>query len=254
MPDALQNPRSTYLGPVGLPPGVKWLLITNCAMFVLYFFAVRAGYGDAFLYLGLWPEKVVSSGWIWQLFTYLFLHDPTGFWHILVNMLTLWMIGVDLEQDWGTRYFLKFYFLCGVGAGVCVVLVNALAGHLNVFTIGASGAIYGLLLAYGVLYPDRILLFMFLFPIKAKYMVMILGAIAFMSSFGTAGGGISHVAHLGGMVLGYLYLRRGRIAPGVFGSLERQYASWKMRRMKRKFEVYRRRHDPGEHDRDRWVH
>jgi membrane associated rhomboid family serine protease len=135
-----------------------------------------------------------------------------------------------------------------------VVLANVFTGNLDTFTIGASGAVYGLLLAFGVLYPDRIVLFFFVFPIKAKYLVMIYGAIEFMSSIGTSGGGVSHVAHLGGMVLGYIYLKKGRIGAGAFVSATRQYESWRMRRMKRKFEVYRRHHDPKDHDRDRWIH
>jgi membrane associated rhomboid family serine protease len=253
MANTLQNPRSTYYGPAGLLPGVKWLLIVNCSIFVLNYFAELAGYGGLFLYFGLWPQMLLTKGWIWQLVTYLFLHDPHGFMHILFNMLILWMIGADLEQDWGTKRFLKYYFLCGIGAGVSVVLVNMLTGE-NAHTIGASGAIYGLLLAFGVLYPDRIVLLLFLFPIKAKYMVMILGAMEFMSSIGPSGGGVSHVAHMGGMILGYIYLKQGRIGAGAMGSVARQYNSWRMRRMKSKFEVYRRHHDPKDHDRDRWIH
>jgi len=228
-----------------MPPGVKWLLILNCGIFVLYFLGVRSGYGDFFANFGLWPRAVITLPAVWQLVTYLFLHDPSGFMHILINMLILWMIGGELESTWGTRYFLKYYFLCGIGAGVCVVVVNVLRGQLDVFTIGASGAIYGLLLAYGVLYPDRIILLFFLFPLKAKYMVMIYGAIAFLGSIGSGGGGVSHVAHLGGMVLGYFYLRRGRIARGPWTSLRDQYQAWRLRRLKQKFEVYRRRHDSG---------
>ena len=143
---------------------------------------------------------------IWQLVTYMFLHDR-GFGHILFNMLTLWMFGMDLERDWGTKHFLKYYFLCGIGAGICDVLVNAALGNLDTRTIGASGAIYGLLLAFGLLYPDRMVLMSFLFPIKAKYFVMIMGAIAFLSSIGSSGSRVSNVAHLGGMLFGYAYLR-----------------------------------------------
>src|SRR5574341_982124 len=143
----------------GLPPGVKWLLIVNSALFVIYFLGVRAGYGHLFQDLGLWPRAVLTLPALWQLLTYLFLHDPYGFAHILFNMLALWMFGSDLERDWGTRRFLKYYFLCGVGAGLCVVAANLAAGTLDTRTIGSAGAIYGLLLAFGLLYPDRIVLF-----------------------------------------------------------------------------------------------
>jgi len=181
----------------------------------------------------------------------MFLHDPGGFSHILWNMLTLWLIGSDLERDWGTKYFLKYYFLCGVGAGLCVVLANVLFGSLDTRTIGSSGALFGLLLAYGVLYSERILLFGFLFPIKAKYFVMILGAISLLGSFGPSGGGISYVAHLGGMLIGFLYLKRPRLGRNWTDPVRRQYHSWKHRRAKKRFEVYMRRRDS---DRpDRWV-
>src|SRR3984893_7253959 len=174
------------------PRAVKWLLISNIAIFVISFFTARFEVGQIFNLLALSPELVLKHFAIWQLVTYMFLHGSFG--HILFNMLTLWMFGMDLERDWGTKRFLKYYFICGIGAGLCDVLVNAALGHLNTRTIGSSGAIYGLLLAFGVLYPDRVV-------------VMIIGAIAFMSSLGSSGSGVSNVAHLGGMLFGYLYLR-----------------------------------------------
>lgn len=227
----------------GVPTGVKWLLIVNSALFVLYFFAVRTGVGSWFHDLSLWPRAVLTVPAIWQLFTYMFLHDPYGFAHILFNMLALWMFGSDLEWDWGTKRFLQYYFLCGVGAGVSVVVANLLVGSLDSRTIGASGAIYGLLLAYGVLYPDRIVLFSFLFPIKAKYFVMIIGAIAFLSSIGASGGGVSHVAHLGGMVFGFVFLKRRRLQVIPPIPVGRWYHRWKMQRARKKFEVYIRDRD-----------
>ncbi len=233
------------------PAGVKWLLISNTAVFVLNFLAVRFTGDDPFLFLGLMPWQVAGRGYVWQLATYLFLHG--GLMHILFNMLTLWMFGADLERDWGTRRFLRYYFLCGVGAGVCVVAANLLVGNPYTRTIGSSGAIYGLLMAYGLLYPDRIVLFSFLFPMKAKYFVMILGGIAFLGSMESPGGGVSHLAHLGGMIFGYVYLKTRLGKRGVrldlAGSLRRSLRDWKMRRARRKFEAYTRKQD-----RDRWVH
>ncbi|HSW51407.1 MAG TPA: rhomboid family intramembrane serine protease [Bryobacteraceae bacterium] len=252
MPGTLRNPWSTsYSRPGGLPPGVKWLLIINCGIFVLTYFTTARGYGFAFNDFGLWPRAVITLPAVWQLVTYMFLHDPRGFSHILWNMLTLWLIGSDLERDWGTKYFLKFYFTCGVGAGLCVVLANVLFGSLDTRTIGSSGALFGLLLAYGILYSERILLFGFLFPIKAKYFVMILGAISLLGSFGPSGGGVSYIAHLGGMLIGFLYLKKRGLGRSWVEPLRRQYRSWKHQRAKKKFEVYRRRR---ESDRpDRWV-
>jgi len=231
-----------------LPPGVKWLLIANVAVFVVDYFALALFRADPFRPFGLVPRQVLSSGYLWQLASYMFLHG--GFWHILVNMLTLWMFGLDLERDWGTRRFLEYYFLCGVGAGLCVIGASTLFGGMGSRTIGASGAIYGVLLGFGLLYPDRVVLFSFLFPIKAKYFVMIMGAIAFMSSF-SAGSGVSHIAHLGGMIFGYLYLKTRLPRVNPLGGLKRRYREWKLERARRKFQVYLRKHDP---KRDRWVH
>ncbi|MCC7174008.1 MAG: rhomboid family intramembrane serine protease [Bryobacterales bacterium] len=252
MPNVYRNPRSFDTWSAGgIPPGVKWLLILNCGIFVLEYLATASGEGAIFAHFSLWPRAVLTVPAVWQVVTYLFLHDPRGFGHILFNMLALWMIGSDLERGWGTRLFLKFYFICGVGAGLCVVAANALVGNLDARTIGSSGAIYGLLLAFGVLYPDRVILFSFLFPIKAKYFVMILGGIAFLGSLGASGGTVSHFAHLGGMLIGLIYLKAPRAGGGLTAPLQRYYHSWKRARAKRKFELYVRRRDS---DRpDRWV-
>ncbi|MGC9973160.1 MAG: rhomboid family intramembrane serine protease [Bryobacteraceae bacterium] len=232
------------------PSGVKWLLIVNAAVFVLDFFALTWFNADPFALLKLVPAFVLQYGMLWQLFTYMFLHSGVG--HIVINMLVLWMFGVELERDWGTRLFLKYYFLCGIGAGVCVVLVSLLRpAEARIPTLGASGAIYGLLLAYGVLYADRIILFMLLFPMKAKYAVMIFGAVAFFGSW-QPGGGVSHVAHLGGMIVGYLYLRTRlkRARGNPLASLRHQFQEWKRQRARRKFQVYMKK----QHwDRDHWV-
>jgi len=232
-----------------LPPAVKWILIVNIAIFVLDFFAKVWFGANLFEFFQLVPGLVVR-GAIWQLATYMFLHDGVG--HVLLNMLFLWFLGVDLERDWGTRRFLRYYFLCGVGAGVCVVLVALLRPvEMYVPTLGASGAILGLVLAYGVLYPDRIILFMLIFPMKAKYFAMICGAIAFLGSW-QPGGGVSHVAHLGGMLFGYIYLKT-RLNFNLFdpvATVRRQYRNWRMERARRRFQVYLRKRGPGG---DRWV-
>ncbi len=222
------------------PSGVKWLLITNIGIFVVYFLLSRSELGHLFRLFYLTPLAVIDHFAIWQLVTYMFLHAGIG--HILFNMLSLWMFGADLESTWGTKRFLTYYFICGVGAGICDVVVSALLGSYGTSTIGSSGAIYGLLLAFGLLYPDRPVLMSFLFPIKAKYFVMIMGAIAFLSSLGASGSGVSHVAHLGGMLFGYLYLRGGRAGEFDFGKIRREYEAWKVRRARKKFQVYMRKH------------
>jgi membrane associated rhomboid family serine protease len=248
--------------------GVKWLLISNCVLFVAYFIAAGMGGAQYFLPFALVPRSVLGSLALWQLFTYLFLHSPYGFGHILVNMLTLWMFGTALESTWGTRRFLQYYFFCGVGAGVCVVALNALTGTMNTRTIGASGAIYGLLLAFGILFPRAVIYFFGLFPIEARWYVLIMGAIVFLSALGDTGGGVSHFAHLGGMAFGYAWLRfglgtrrsasRGPKGPGLLESIEGAYRDWKLQRAKKKFQVYLRKHGTGSGyprpgDKDDWV-
>jgi membrane associated rhomboid family serine protease len=241
--------RSTYSSSGSFPPGVKWLIIVNVAMFLLTYFAGRTGLGRDLALLALVPNTVVHSFTIWQLVTYLFMHG--GVWHLLVNMFTLWMFGRTLEAEWGTRQFLRYYFLCGIGAGICDVAVNALLGNWESATIGASGAIYGLLLAFGVLYPNQTVLFNFLFPIKAKYFVMIYGALALLGAM-SMNSGVSNIAHLGGMAFGFVYLKarfmRVRF-PGM-AEVRAQYNQWKLQRAKKKFQVYMRKHGS---NRGPWV-
>ncbi len=201
--------------------------------------------------LELVPAQVIR-GAFWQLFTYLFLHDLGSIWHILFNMLTLWMFGAPIEETWGTKRFLTYYFVCGIGAGICVVLVNLAFGNPHQRVIGASGAIYGLLLAFGMLFPNQTVLMSFLFPIKAKYMVMIFGVIAFMSSFQT-GSTVSNLAHLGGMVFGFVYIKTqfgsGKRSDFHF-DLAQRWKEYKMQRARKKFKVYLKKHGS---DRDPWV-
>jgi membrane associated rhomboid family serine protease len=234
----------------GFPRGVKWLLISNVAVFVLGFFAQLAQLDRPLAYLALSPVLVVQKFFIWQLATYLFLHG--GFGHILWNMLALWMFGADLENVWGTRRFLQFYFFCGIGAGVCVVLANYLLpwGNPAVPTIGSSGAIFGILLAYAMLYPTRTILFGFLIPIQVRYFVLIIGAIAFLSSF-QANTGVSEFAHLGGLLFGYLFIKTKMPALrlDLAGPVLRQYQDWKLRRAKKKFQVYLKKQNSDRHPR-----
>jgi len=240
---------SRYRGPVTysfggpLPQGIKWLLISNCAIFVVYFLSTAMRISPLLWLFGissLIPSWVIR-GALWQPVTYLFLHSPYGFSHILFNMLALWMFGSDLERDWGTRRFLNYYLFCGVGAGICDVVTRLLWGDPNTSTIGASGAIYGVLLAFGLLYPHRTIYFALLFPIPARIFVLILGVIAFLSSVGASDSQISHIAHLGGMLFGYIYLRHRPQFLDIdwVGS----YRQWRLRRARRKFETYMKKRD-----------
>ena len=175
---------------------------------------------------------------VWQLASYMFLH--VGLFHILFNMLALWMFGSELERIWGPRYFLKFYFVCGVGAGVLTVIFSMIplgfAEQLQQsIVIGASGAIYGLLLAYALYFPERPILVFLLFPIPAKYFVMLIGAIAFYSSL-NATGGVANATHLGGLVVAYVFLKgpRGQL----IAELQYRYLKWKLMRARKRFDVY----------------
>jgi membrane associated rhomboid family serine protease len=155
-------------------------------------------------------------------------------------MLVLWMFGTELERIWGTRYFLKYYFVTGIGAGILTVLFSALpfdfAEQVRYsIVIGASGAIYGLLLAYALYFPERPILVMLLFPIPAKYFVMIIGAISLYSSLGMSGG-VAHATHLGGLAVGYVYLRGARLDP--LGELKYRCLRWKYNRARKRFDVY----------------
>jgi len=225
---------SSYsFGPGGISTAIKALIGANVAVFLLQFF-----FPIVTDVLGLRPLFVVRYFWIWQLATYMFLHG--GAFHIIFNMLALWMFGTELERTWGTRYFLKFYAITGIGAGVLTVLFSLLPFApaqqlLRSNVIGASGAIYGVLLAYALWFPDRPIYMYFVFPVPAKVFVAIIGAIAFLSSLGDSGG-VASATHLGGLAVAYAYLKTGRAHP--IAELKYRYLKWKINRLRRKFDVY----------------
>lgn len=231
---------------LGLPPVTpvnRAILVACAAVWCVQFALYLVSPSD-------WPERIlglvpesVASGLIWQPFTYLFLHAPNVPTHLLLNMLVLWMFGGELERHWGGRRYLTYYLICGVGAGLFVCAQALLRGDPRALltpTVGASGAIYGLILAYGVIFAERVVLFMMIFPMKARTMTWILFGIAFLSNLSQSADGLSHIAHLGGMVVGWLYLKKAwRI-----GEMLRE-VRWKLRR--RKFKVM----PPND---DRWIH
>src|SRR5687767_9067138 len=224
----------TYaIGPGAPTPAVKILLITNIALFFMNVIV-----GDVMtIRLGLTPQSVFEGFALWQPVTYMFLHSTRSLSHILFNMLALWMFGTELERTWGTRFFTKYYFVTGVGAAVTSLLLSLFVDSIYYsVTVGASGAIYGLLLGYGMYFPNRPIYLYFIFPIPAKYFVMIVGAIAFFSAAGGSGGGVAHSAHLGGLVVGYLYLKGLRARP--LDELKYRWLRWKMGRARSKFDVY----------------
>jgi membrane associated rhomboid family serine protease len=230
---ASTRPSSIAFGPGPISTALKALIGANIAMFV-----ATQLFPALLPRLGLVPAYVLGSGWVWQLATYMFLHG--GLFHIVFNMLALWMFGAELERIWGTRYFLKFYFVTGIGAGALTVAFSLLpfgfAQQLqHSVVIGASGAVYGLLLGYAMYFPDRRIYMYFVFPIPTRTFVAIIGAIAFFSSLSDAGG-VANATHVGGLLVGYLYLKSARMNPLL--ELRYQYSKWKTVRARRKFDVY----------------
>ena len=191
--------QNTNRNPLLLPNGVKLLLIINIFVFVLM--ELSGQENILFQIFGLVPWAVFHEYKFWQTFTYLFIHG--GFFHILFNMFVLWMFGKDLEVDWGKIEFLIFYFVCGIGSGLITVLANI---NSPVVIVGASGAVYGVLVAYGFTYPNRIVYLYGVLPLKVKYMVLGFGIITFFASLSAAQSKVSHITHLSGMIIGIIYI------------------------------------------------
>jgi membrane associated rhomboid family serine protease len=213
------------IGPPVTPPIVKNLLIANAVVFVAQFM-IR----DVTALGAVTPVLFWQGGYIWQPFTYMWLHSPTHMSHLLMNMFVLWMFGSQLAMAWGPKRFLRYYLLCGIGAGFIIATYPYLIdpGGIGVPTLGASGAVYGVLLAYSLTWPDRTI--MLIFPPVAFRAIWLIPALFFMSiAFG--GTNVSHIGHLGGVVVGWLYLRR----TGTTGSL------FSLRKLKHRWRRYRMR-------------
>ncbi len=179
-----------------LTPGVKGLLLVNGGVFLAQMlfpnFLIET--------FALMPARAVEKLWIWQLVTYSFLHG--SFWHLFFNMFALWMFGPHIESYWGTPTFLRFYFLCVLGAAVAQCLIAPAS-----VVVGASGGLYGLLLAFGFLFPDAVIYLFFFFPLRAIQAVIVISAITFASALQSGGEKVAHLAHLGGLVTGFLYFK-----------------------------------------------
>ncbi len=243
---------SSYsLGPGPLTPAIKALVMANVVGFVLALLVPSIT-----LALGLRPADIFGQLHVWQPLTYMFLHG--GIFHILFNMLALWMFGVELERMWGSRFFVQYYMVTGVGAALTTIVLSLtplpFADQLYYsLTIGASGAVYGVLLAYALYFPNRPIYMYMIFPIPAKYFVMIMGAISLFSAMSGPGGGIAHTTHLGGLAAGYLYLKGGTGTGRIhaIAEIKYRYMKWRINKMRRKFDVH-----PGgrANDIDRRVH
>jgi membrane associated rhomboid family serine protease len=198
-----------------LTPVVKRLIIVMCAVW----FGLQIVLSGLFklnvtsLFI-LHPDQVIEKYWVWQTVTYMFFHAISPF-HILMNLLMLWFFGSELEKNWGARFFTIYFFVCGVGAALfyCLAVVlyavtTGIQSPLIVPVLGASGALFGLLVAYGIIFSERIMYFMGFFPMKAKYFAMLAFALDFSSliTTGTAGSEVAYLCHIGGAVVGFLFL------------------------------------------------
>jgi membrane associated rhomboid family serine protease len=238
-------------GPPFTPPIVKQLLIANSVVFVLQYM-----FFGVFEYGAVRPAWVWQRLYLWQPFTYMWLHG--GLAHLLMNLFSLWMFGSQLAMAWGAQRFLRFYLLCGVGAGLIISLAPYLlvglgiapAYSLEIRTVGASGAIYGVLLAYSVTWPDRTIMLMF--PPVAFRAIWLIPILFFMTiAFG--GGNLSHVGHLGGVLVGWLYLRQQGDARNPI-SLERLKYRWRRYRMRQKLRAIQYQEFERHRDDDRRIH
>ena len=200
---------------MALTPVVKWLLILNVGIWFFFQILAEGIFKIPFTqFFSLVPARVIFEFHIWELLTYMFLHS-LQITHILFNMLMVWFFGAELEQRWGGKFFLFYYLFTGVGAavlycaglGAYAAFTGSQAG-LFIPVIGASGAVFGLMLAQGILFGERVIYFFMLFPMKMRYFVMLMGGIQIASllTSGVSGGEVAYLAHIGGLVSGYIAL------------------------------------------------
>jgi membrane associated rhomboid family serine protease len=229
------NPGEFSYKPALFTNAIKVLISINFGIFILQ---TLSGSETLFFPLfGLVPKLVWSDSMIWQPFTYMFFHG--GIWHVLINMFVLWMFGSELERLWGRNQFLKFYFITGVGSGLVTMLFS-----LKSMTpiVGASGAVYGVLLGYGLTYPNRTVYLYGIIPIKSIWFVLGIGLIAFMSSFDNMSP-VSHITHLSGMIIGYVMLKNPIHLSGLLFQLRKKTLEYKIqkeeKRLSQQFQVER---------------
>ncbi len=221
-----------------ITPTIKAILAANITVFFIQYLIPHgfSGMGAFLQAFGLVPAKVIPQLHVWQLVTYMFLHG--NFMHLLLNMFAVWMFGSEIERVWGQRTFLSYYFVTGIGGGITYTIFS---WGSPIPLVGASGAVFGILLAYAILFPNRRILLYFLFPIKAKYFALIFGVLSLLSAAQPQSDGIGHFAHLGGMLFGYLYLLWGGIhVPGRSLNLNDLRKTWQRQQTRRKMRVIRR--------------
>ena len=242
------------IGPPITPPVVKQLMIANAAVFLL-----QQVSPETTIYGSLVPKAVWQFGYLWQPFTYMWLHASFG--HIAMNMFMLWMFGSQVAMAWGPKRFLRFYLICGVGAGLIIatypyLIMGVHPTGLMAHTLGASGAIYGVLLAYSLTWPDRTI--MLIFPPVAFRAIWLIPGLFLMSIMFSSGHNISHTGHLGGVIVGWLYLRKKGHANAIF-TLSHLKSRWKRYQMRKKlravrYEEFETRRRDQEKNNDRRYH
>jgi len=242
-----QRPSGVSLGIPPLTPLVRKIVIASVAIWLFQFVMDRLFQVDLARGIGWIPgfgvvPSQTAHGALWQPLTYIFLHNARDPVHILFNMLMLWMFGGELERFWGGRAFFRYYLIAGAGGGISAAILGLLFGgsHAEVATIGASGSLFGLFVAFGMVFAHRTVLFMLFFPMQARTMSLILVGLSLFYLLSQPGSPVSHIAHLGGALAGYLYLKRAwRV-----GEFARELR-WKIRR--RRFKVM------SERDPDEWL-
>ena len=229
------NPAEVGYKPQLFTDAIKILVSVN---FGIYLLQSLSGKEEAiFSLFGLVPATFISDLMLWQPFTYMFLHAPFytsfGISHVLINMLLLWVFGRELEQAWGKKNFLKYYFITGVGSGLITYFYHMNSADSSVQIIGASGAVFGIALAYGVLYPNRFLYIWGLIPVKSIWIVMAMGGLAFFGMLGNSDG-ISHVTHISGMLIGYILLKKKWSWRDIWFSIRKKTIEFQVQRHEEK--------------------
>ncbi len=250
--------RQMTIGPRGITPMVKRLLIANGVVFGIQLLCpvlfgwpglgISSGGAGSFMlqpvgrYFALVPKLLVESGFLWTLVTYQFLHG--GIFHILINMFVLWMFGTEVERLWDEWSFLQFYLVCGIAAGLTMVMVNyGRSTESLVPVVGASGAIFGLLGAFGYYWPDREIFIWGIFPMKVKYFITFIAAFELLVSMSETQLGVANMAHLGGLAMGLGYVHFGNPRDSLFEVFTNWVEEKKVERKRRQWEQQQKKRD-----------
>jgi membrane associated rhomboid family serine protease len=229
------QPGGFQIGPGSISPVIKYLIIISAGFFIVQKLAIF----PMEQIFGLTPALFFQEfpNYIFQPLTYMFLHG--GFFHIFFNMFSLWMFGTEIEYSWGSKSFLRFFIICGVSGAIMSLILNY---RLDNPIVGASGAIYGILAAYWLMFPDRYLLIFFIFPMKVRWAIPLFAVLNFLA----AGPNVAHLAHLGGALGGLIYIKLDRrvFQPGRwFKSLQNKRKTYKLEKNRQKAEEIMRRVD-----------